>query len=130
MKNRFFVLATMAVLLTVASSTFAHHAWGEYDMDHRTTVTGTITEFDWGNPHVWMNFDVKDSQGNVQKWMAGGPSPSRMSHTGWSKYTLKPGDQITAVGNRIKDGSNKMRLEKVILANGTQLVCYGSFNGS
>jgi hypothetical protein len=117
------MLAGMALL--AAGPAFAHHAWGGYDMKNLTTLRGTITEFDWGNPHVCMNFDMKDANGNIEKWSAGGPSPARMSNNGWSKDTLKPGDQITVIGNSINDGSHKLRLAKVVLASGKELECYG-----
>ena len=118
-------LATLAIALPV----FAHHAWHGYDMREMSTVNGTVTEFDWENPHVWMSFDVPDGKGGVQKWRAGGPSPSRMAGNGWDKDTLKPGDHITAVGNRISDGTYFLRLSKVVLANGKQLLCYGTQYG-
>ena len=68
---------------------------------------------------------MKDDKGNVQKWSGGGPSPSRMANTGWDKDTLKAGDQIVFTGNRNKDGSYQMRLKKVTLADGRELICYG-----
>lgn len=126
MKNKVLALGIFAAALLLGSGTaFAHHAWNGYDMSNLTTVKGTITNFDWANPHVWMSFDVNDN-GKVAHWDAGGPSPSRMQGTGWSKDTLKPGDQITAVGHKIKDGTNKLRLDKVVLANGKALVCYAA----
>jgi hypothetical protein len=94
-------------------------------MANTTTVKGTVTQFDWSNPHVWISFEARDDKGNIEKWAAGGPSPSRMAGTGWDKSTLKPGDQITAVGHRISDGSNSLRLEKVVLPDGRELICYG-----
>jgi hypothetical protein len=94
-------------------------------MVNLTSVKGTVTQFDWGNPHVWINFEMTDDKGNIEKWSAGGPSPSRMANTGWGKETLKPGDQITAVGHRITDGTNNMRLVKVVLSDGRELICYG-----
>jgi hypothetical protein len=94
-------------------------------MANVTSVKGIVTQFDWGNPHVWINFEAKDDKGNVEKWAAGGPSPSRMAGTGWDKETLKPGDQITAVGHRIADGTNSLRLVKVVLSDGRELICYG-----
>jgi hypothetical protein len=112
-------------LLAIAGPAFAHHAWHGYDMANLTTVRGTVTRFDWGNPHVWKYFDATDDKGNVEKWAAGGPSPSRMAGTGWDKETLKPGDQITAVGHKITDGTNTLRLVKVVLSNGRELICYG-----
>lgn len=94
-------------------------------MENLTTLKGTVTLFDWSNPHVGISFDVNDDKGSVEKWSAGGPSPSRMANTGWDKYTLKPGDQITVIGHRIKDGTYSLRLVKVILPDGRELVCYG-----
>jgi hypothetical protein len=126
MKTRLLEIGFLfASLLTVSVPAFAHHAWHGYDMANLTTVRGTVTRFDWGNPHVWMYFDATDDKGNVEKWAAGGPSPSRMAGTGWDKETLKPGDQITAVGHKITDGTNTMRLVKVVLSNGRELICYG-----
>ena len=126
MKTRLLLIGSLLVcLLTVSAPVFAHHAWHGYDMANLTSVKGTVTQFDWGNPHVWINFEVKDEKGNIEKWAAGGPSPSRMAGTGWDKETLKPGDQITAVGHRIADGTNSIRLVKVVLQDGRELICYG-----
>lgn len=127
MHNKVLALGILAAALLLGSGTaFAHHAWNGYDMVNLTTVKGTITNFDWANPHVWMSFDVKDDSGNVEHWDAGGPSPSRMHNSGWNKDTLKPGDQITAVGHAIKDGTHKLRLDKVVLPDGRSLVCYAA----
>ncbi len=126
MKTRLLWIASLAVcLMTISLPAFAHHAWHGYDMANLTTVKGTVTQFDWGNPHVWINLEVTGDKGSVEKWAAGGPSPSRMAGTGWSKDTLKPGDQITAIGHRISDGTNFLRLVKVDLADGRELICYG-----
>lgn len=125
MRTKFLPLVTFAMCLAMAAPVFGHHAWRGYDMKHVTTMTGTVTGFDFGNPHVWMNLDVKNDKGEVEKWSAGGPSPSRMANSGWSKDTLHPGDQITIVGNRISDGTYKLRLAKVVLASGRELMCYG-----
>jgi Family of unknown function (DUF6152) len=121
------VFSTCVMLAAVPS--FAHHAWSNYDMKHVTTITGTVTGFDFGNPHVWMYLDVKNEKGEIEKWGAGGPSPSRMANAGWSKDTLHPGDQITGVGNRISDGTFKLRLSHVIFADGRKLKCYGNEYG-
>ena len=126
MKTRLLWIGSFAVfLMTVSLPAFAHHAWHGYDMANLTTVKGTVTQFDWGNPHVWINLEVTGDKGTVEKWAAGGPSPSRMAGTGWDKETLKPGDQITAVGHRIADGTYSLRLVKVVLSDGRELICYG-----
>jgi len=126
MKARLQAMASVVAALLVASAPlFAHHAWHGYDMNNLTTVKGTVTLFDWANPHVWISLDVKDDKSNTEKWMAGGPSPSRMAGTGWDKDTLKAGDEITVVGHKITDGTNNLRMVKVVLADGRELICYG-----
>ena len=126
MRTRLLAIGSLVVgLLAVSGPAFAHHAWHGYDMDNLITLKGTVTQFDWGNPHVWISLDVKDDKSNIEKWNAGGPSPSRMANTGWDKDSLKPGDQITVVGHRIKDGTYNLRLVKVVLPDGRELICYG-----
>ncbi len=126
MKNRWLAAFVASVgLLTASSPAFAHHAWRGFDNANQTTIKGTVTNFDWSNPHVWIYFDATDEKGGVQKWSAGGPSPSRMANTGWDKSTLKPGDQFAATGIRANDGSYVLRLEKITLADGRELICYG-----
>jgi Family of unknown function (DUF6152) len=126
MKSRRLAIGSLLVgLLALAVPALAHHAWHGYDMSNTTTVKGTVTKFDWGNPHVWIYLDVTDEKGSVEKWGAGGPSPSRMAGTGWDKDTLKPGDQITAIGHRISDGTYFLRLVKVVVPAGRELICYG-----
>jgi hypothetical protein len=123
--RRLYIAILIVSLLAGSGPAFAHHAWHGYDMQTITTVKGTVTQFDWSNPHVWISFEARDDKGNIEKWSAGGPSPSRMAGTGWDKGTLKPGDPITAVGHRISDGTYSLRLEKVVLSNGRELICYG-----
>jgi hypothetical protein len=117
-------VGTLGVLM-VASSSFAHHVWA-VDTQRSITVKGTVTGFDWGNPHVQIFLDARDSNGTVEKWTAGGPSPTRMTGTGWDRNTLKVGDLITAVGHRATDTPNLLRIQKVVLADGRELMGYGS----
>jgi len=84
-----------------------------------------VTGFDWSNPHVQIFLDAKDNDGKVEKWTAGGPSPTRMAGTGWDKNTLKAGDLITATGHRATDAPNLLRIQRVLLSNGRELVGYG-----
>jgi hypothetical protein len=118
-------ISLFASVLLFCVPAFAHHAWVGYDMGRTTIVKGTVTKFEFVNPHVWLYLDVKDDKGNVQKWETGGPSPIRMQNAGWTKTTVKPGDPVTVVGNRIEDGTLKIRMEKVVFPDGHQLMCYG-----
>jgi hypothetical protein len=110
----FAVLAAGALLLMVASPMFAHHGGVQYDKEHAVTVTGTVTEYLFTNPHVQIHFDVKDENGNVDKWVAETGSPQRLFRFGWNAKTLKPGDKITVTGAAFKDGRKVMSLIKLV----------------
>jgi len=117
------VILFFCLLSAFPVAAFAHHSWSGYDMSHTTSVKGTVTQFQWGNPHMWINFEVHDDKDLVQNWSAGGPSPNRLANSGWDTNTLKPGDQITFVGYRIKDGTFSMKLEKIVFPDGRELYC-------
>jgi hypothetical protein len=110
-----------ASLLISGPPAFAHHSMSMYDRSRDATFKATITDFNWANPHSLITFTVTDEHGNSEKWVAEGPGPNRLANHGWSRDSLKPGDQVTIVGNPNKDGSPTMRFEKVIFANGEQL---------
>jgi hypothetical protein len=99
----------------------AHHGPAEYDTSTQTTLKGTITDFEFMNPHSEIFFDVRDDTGNAQKWSAEALSATSMVRQGWSKTILKPGDQVTIVGNISKNGSHTMRLNKIVLPSGKVL---------
>ena len=119
---RFFVALAAAVLAAAPLS--AHHAW-PVDRSKEVTVKGTVTAFNWSNPHVMIDLEVKTDAGKIEKWNIGGPSTERMTGNGWDRNTLKPGDVITGVGYRHSDGSNVVQLQKIILASGKEMLLYG-----
>ena len=95
------------------------------DTTRYITVKGTVTGFNWANPHVQIFLDVTGSNGTIEKWTVGGPSVSRMTGTGWNKDSVKAGETITATGQRATDAPNLMKIDKVIFATGKELVAYG-----
>jgi len=124
MTNRLavFPVAAVLLLLSLGGSAFAHHGFVSwFDMSKSTTVKGTVTSYDWTNPHAYIYFDVKDEKGAVEKWSAELGALGMLARAGWSRNTLKPGDEITATGNRAKDGKPIMHLDKIIMANGQEL---------
>jgi len=123
--TRLQILVLAAVVTLVgASPLLAHHSWA-VDFSKMVTVRGTVTSFNWGNPHVMFGMDVRDAGGAVQKWNVGGPSTNRMAGNGWYKDTLKPGDTITATGYQFTDGQKILRLEKIVMADGKEMFLYG-----
>ena len=124
MSNRLSVLALIVGLVAAVVPLSAHHSW-PVTYDRLVTVKGTVMEYTWANPHVMMTVDVKADNGKVEKWSVGGPSTNRMEANGWGKTTLKYGDVITAIGYQFADGSKILRLEKVVLADGKEMLLYG-----
>ena len=121
------LVAVLSTCLVISGPAFAHHSMSMYDRGHETTFKARITQFDWVNPHTQITFTVTDDRGNIEKWVAEGPGPNRLANHGWSKDSLKPGDEITIIGNRNRDGSPTMRFERVILPNGQELAARPHF---
>jgi hypothetical protein len=109
-------------LVPISTPLFAHHGASVYDTKNLTTLKGTVTDFQFMNPHTEILFDVTGADGKVEKWTGEAPSLTTMSRIGWNKSLFKPGDQITFVGNLAKSGSHIMRLRKVVFANGKETV--------
>jgi hypothetical protein len=100
-------------LFVLAGSAFAHHGSAAYDMGKTMTVTGTVTGFDFVNPHVMISLDVKGASGNIEKWQGELTSPNHLARAGWTKSTLKLGDQLTLTGGVAKSGAYTMWISKV-----------------
>ena len=108
-------------LLASSQPVLAHHGSAMYDASHTVTVKGTVTSFEFMNPHCAIHFDVKDEKGSVISWTADTNNPSMLARGGWTKDSVKPGDEITVVGNPAKSGSSSLLLKKVVLPNGKEL---------
>jgi len=109
--------------LVAASPLLAHHDW-PVDRTRLITITGTVTAFRWADPHVMIDLDVQ-ANGTIEKWKVGGSNKKNSAVNGWDKNTLKPGDVITGIGFRFKDGSNAAQLQKIVMANGQEMDLYG-----
>lgn len=124
MKRNLLVLPAVLgfLLFSLGAATYAHHGIGSwFDMSRSATVKGTVTGFDWTNPHSYIYLDAKGAKGAVEKWTAEMGSVGMLVRVGWRRSTLKAGDEITLVGKPAKDGTPKMILDKVVLANGQEL---------
>ena len=114
-------LAVLAGLLMVSLPVWAHHGTAAYETAKLTTVKGTVTDFQFINPHVEITVEVKDDKGKIEKWLGEANSPNVLSRHGWSKEIIKLGDQVTVIGYRAKNGSNTLRLQKVVLSDSQEL---------
>ena len=112
----------IAGLLVVCGPMWAHHGETNYDTEKLVSVKATVTNFEFINPHVQIYLDAKNDKGEIEKWICEARSPAMLVRNGgWDKNTLKPGDVITATGFRAKNGTNILRLKKIVLADGTEL---------
>ncbi len=96
------MVATLGLLIA-AGPAFAHHPFdSEFDVQAPVTLTGMVTTLDWTDPHVVIHVDVKDTSGQTRNWNLETGSLAEMEKNGWTKTTLKQGDQITVQGYRAK----------------------------
>jgi hypothetical protein len=108
-------------LLAVSSAAFAHHGSSAYSDKLTILKDATVTKFQWGNPHSILMFDVKDDKGAVTHWAGEAGSPSALTLMGWSKSAIQVGDQVTVYIFQTKSGNPVGRLNRVVLADGTEL---------
>ena len=110
----------IAVLLLVSCMASAHHGTAAFEMTSLTSIKGTVTEFDWANPHATIVLEAKDEKGAVRKWEVETNSPNLLHRAGWTKQTIKPGSEMTIYGYRGKDGASIFRLEKIVWPDGRE----------
>jgi len=121
--------AAGTLLLLAAARVLAHHAFAaEYDAEKRVTVSGTVTRFEWTNPHVWLEVAGTGEDGKHTTWNFEMGSPNGMLHRGWRRMELKPGDQVTVEGYRAKDGRNVANARTVTMPDGRKL--FGGFQST
>jgi hypothetical protein len=117
----FVLLVFVAGFLAIIGPANAHHGLAAYDTTKGLTIQGTVTDFEFINPHVELYLDVEGADGKIQKWVAEGVSVGNMARGGWTKNSLQPGDRITVVGNSARNGSRAMIFSKIVKADGKTL---------
>jgi hypothetical protein len=122
MKPKIFcVLAVGVGLLMTGLPLSAHHSFAaEYDSSQVLTLKGTISKVEWTNPHIYIYVDVKDAGGNVATWALEGYPPNTLKRTGFTKDTLKIGDEITITAYKAKDGTNTGAGREITFSDGTK----------
>src|ERR1700753_176736 len=121
------ILIGAAIALTRAAGAtaraLAHHSFAMFDFQASKTVTGTVEQFDWTNPHtfIWLQVPTGAANGATERYGFEGMSPHYLGRRGWSKSTLKPGDKVTVMYHPLKDGSKGGTYQKVMLSDGKEL---------
>jgi hypothetical protein len=99
------------LLLMDSVRVLAHHGSAAFDMVALTTVKGTVTKFDFMNPHSLIYVDVAGDKGKIENWVAEESSNNHLSRVGWDKNTLKAGEQVTITGHRARNGARALELQ-------------------
>jgi len=124
------VLVAGIGLLAACLPLVAHHSFAaEFDSTKAITLQGVVTKLDWMNPHIWIYLDTKDDSGAVAHWQCEGGPPNTLTRNGWTKDSLKIGDQVNIEGFRSKDGSNTCNARSVKLPNGKSVFAGSAEDG-
>jgi hypothetical protein len=118
MRKRNFGLAVLAAAtaLTLAGGASAHHSAAMYDLATKTTLVGTIKEFEWANPHTWVQLEVRspgDKQSTV--WIFESLGTNQLTRAGWKRDSLKAGEAVEVVFNPLRDGNHGGRVVSVLV---------------
>jgi MraZ protein len=129
MKQQHLSGVSLAVVLLCATGTMpamAHHSRAAFDLLNKSEIKARITEVRWTNPHVFLVGQVTNAQGQTEEWTFEGHSISGLSHAGWTRDTVKKGDELLLVVNRHRDTAKHFALmDHVILPDGTRVYSVG-----
>jgi hypothetical protein len=112
---------TALLLIAAGTAALAHHSGAMFDSDKEQTLVGTITEFNWVNPHSSFKVSVKAANGSEVVWPVEMNGPQNLVRLGWKRTTLKPGDMVTVQVHPLRDGKPGGSFMAITLANGTKL---------
>ena len=104
--QRIYTSVIIAAAIAWLTPAWGHHSHGNYQMTEYTHLSGTVKELHWMNPHTWIYLDVTDADGKVTVWAMEGGGPSSLIRSGWSKDSVKVGDEISVRCHQLRDGSN------------------------
>ena len=123
MRTKFFSVLTVTAAAAVGVvAANAHHAFSaEFDNDKPIELSGTVTKWEWINPHAWINLDVVNDSGDVEKWRIEGGAPNALIRRGWTKDSLPPGTAIVVNGFLARDGSNRASGQNITFPDGSRL---------
>lgn len=125
-------LKTLVVIFAACccgSVAFAHHSFALFDRSKLTTLSGTVREFKWANPHTWLTVVVRKADGTDEDWALVGSSPNMMSRWGWNAADIKAGDKVQVDIHPARDGRRIGELHTVFLQGGKVLADPGGQTG-
>ena len=113
--------ALLAAPLLASGPALAHHSFAMFDRQKEVTLKGTVKEFQWTNPHSFIEIETPDEKGAAVSYSIEMNSPNNLTRQGWKSTALKPGDKVTVVMNPLRDGSHGGLFVSVMLPDGKVL---------
>jgi hypothetical protein len=105
--------------LSMAAVSVAHHSYSMFDQGKEITLTGVVREFQWTNPHTWIELDVTAADGSVQGWSLESGSTNALKRQGWTRSSVKAGDRVKVLVNPLRSGEKGGALVGIVLADGS-----------
>ena len=115
------LLLPCLLLASAALPAVAHHSFSMFDETRELVLKGAVKEFQWSNPHTWIQLNVTDASGNVVEWSIEGGSPNLLGRQGWKRNSLKAGDQVEITVHPLRDGQPGGSFMRAVLADGRTL---------
>jgi hypothetical protein len=119
--NLFKLIFLAAIGLMAALPVWSHHSTAMFDYAKTETVTGNVKDFQWANPHSYLQVLAADGKGGNVEWSIEIGTPTHMARLGWSRESLKPGDKVTVAFSPMKDGTHAGTVKTVTLQDGKVL---------
>ena len=120
-RSRTIWLGVALTLILTGFSVEAHHSGNMFDRERTVELTGTVKEFQWTNPHIWIQVLVPTAGGGVEEWSSDGGVPNRLFRAGWRPTSFEPGDEVMIVANPMLDGAKAGAFVGAKLPDGTTL---------
>lgn len=114
-------MAVALLLVAAAAAAQAHHSFSMFDSEKELVLRGTVKEFQWSNPHTWIQLNVADAGGKVVEWSIEGGSPNLVGRQGWKRNTFKPGDAVEITVHPLRDGQPGGSFVRATLPDGRKL---------
>jgi hypothetical protein len=118
---RFRFSCAIAGSLIASGSAWAHHSFAMFDRDKEVTLVGEVKDFQWANPHVWLQLVTQDEATQSAEWSIEMASVNILARQGWKRTSFKPGDRVTVVIHPLRDGSHGGSLIRATTAAGVTI---------
>ncbi len=116
--NKVLAAVAAAALLGAGAPAFAHHSFAMYDNDHQAKLQGTVTHYQWTNPHVYIELETMEANGATKRWTIECANPGILNRVGWKFNMIKEGDKLKMVVSPLRTGEPGALLKEIVLPDG------------